>query len=333
MKGAHQPAASTRGWFLIALRWAAALLVLGVLVHFLPLATLRTAVTKIPPARFLIILFLYLCAHCIGVLKWRMVVNAAGSALDLATSAQCYFGGLFGTLFLPSIVGGDVIRLAVGLRKSARPAAVLAGNLADRFLDVSAQAGLVVVGLFLLPGSLPQAWRERAIHYLLFLIVAGPGLSSARLRDLSRSGQTQLVEIAAAHCAIAPRAAICKAPSRYSNRRLAYWNTHPIHIPRTHCPACYFLWAHASSPRLALRLAARQARGRSSAHARRHRSSRSSARRTPRAVRRAGRTCFRCWIGLGRNHNRWGPSVRSVRPDTWKILIFRKNESALGTIS
>jgi uncharacterized protein (TIRG00374 family) len=173
MKGAHQPAASSRGWFLIALRWASALFVLGVLFHFLPFATLRTAVAKIPPARFLIVLFLYFCAHCVGVLKWRMVVNAAGAALDLATSAQCYFGGLFGTLFLPSIVGGDVIRLAVGLRKSPRPAAVLAGNLADRFLDFSAQAGLVVVGLFLLPGSLPQAWRERAIHYLLVLIVAG----------------------------------------------------------------------------------------------------------------------------------------------------------------
>ena len=173
MKGAHQPAASSREWFLIALRWASALFVLGVLLHFLPFATLRTAVAKIPPARFLIVLFLYFCAHCVGVLKWRMVVNAAGAALDLATSAQCYFGGLFGTLFLPSIVGGDVIRLAVGLRKSPRPAAVLAGNLADRFLDFSAQAGLVVVGLFLLPGSLPEAWRERAIHYLLVLIVAG----------------------------------------------------------------------------------------------------------------------------------------------------------------
>lgn len=173
MKGAHQPASGARGWFLIALRWAAAFLVLAVLFHFLPFATLRSAVVKIPPARFLIILFLYLCAHCVGILKWRMVVNAAGAALDLTTAAQCYFGGLFGTLFLPSIVGGDVVRLAVGLRKSPRPAAVLAGNIADRFLDVSAQAGLVVVGLFLLPGSLPPAWREKAIRYLLLVVVAG----------------------------------------------------------------------------------------------------------------------------------------------------------------
>ena len=173
MKGAHQPASSVRGWFFIALRWGAAILVLAVLFHFLPFAALLAAVARIPPARFFIILVLYLCAHCVGVLKWRMVVNAAGATLDLATSAQCYFGGLFGTLFLPSIIGGDVVRLAVGLRKSPRPAAVLAGNVADRFLDVSAQAGLVVVGLFLLPGSLPQAWSAKATRYLLFLLLGG----------------------------------------------------------------------------------------------------------------------------------------------------------------
>jgi uncharacterized protein (TIRG00374 family) len=173
MKGAHPQASQNRARFLIALRWIATLIVLAVLFHFLPFDKLREAIAKIPPARFLIVLFFYLAAHCIGVLKWRMVVNAAGASLDLATSAQCYFGGLFGTLFLPSIVGGDLVRLAVGLRKSPRPAAVLAGNLADRFLDVTAQAGLVLVGLFLLPGSLPREWRERAIPYLLLLILVG----------------------------------------------------------------------------------------------------------------------------------------------------------------
>src|SRR5215471_15138860 len=169
MKGTHQPAKTARGWFLIALRWAAAFLVLAGLFRFLPFSTLRIAIAKIPPARFFIVLVLYLCAHCIGVLKWRMVVNAAGAALDLASSAQCYFGGLFGTLFLPSIVGGDVVRLAVGLRKSPRPAAVLAGNVVDRFLDVAAQAGLVLVGLVLLPNSLPKEFEAAAEHGLLWI--------------------------------------------------------------------------------------------------------------------------------------------------------------------
>jgi uncharacterized protein (TIRG00374 family) len=164
---------STRGWIVIALRWIAALSVLGVLLHFLPLDTVRSAITRVPPAHFLAALAGYLLAHALGMLKWRMVVNAAGAELDLATSLQCYGGGLFGTLFLPSIVGGDVIRLAVGLRKSPRPAAVLAGNVVDRFLDVAAQAGLVALGLILLPGSLPESLRAVAVRTLLVAVAIG----------------------------------------------------------------------------------------------------------------------------------------------------------------
>ena len=169
MKGAHQPAGKSSRWLLTSIRWVLSLALLFLLIHFFPIATLRAAIGKIPPARFFWILLFYLFAHGFGVLKWRMIVNTAGAQLDVRTSAQCYFGGLFGTLFLPSIVGGDVVRLAVGLRKSPNPAAVLAGNIADRFLDVAAQAGLVVLGLILLPGSLPPVLRAKAVGYLVLL--------------------------------------------------------------------------------------------------------------------------------------------------------------------
>jgi len=155
MIGAHQAEGRAGGWLLTILRWFAALAVLGILTHFLPLHLLNEAIQRVPLTRFLAILLGYLLAHAVGIAKWRMVVNAAGARLDYATSAQCYAGGLFATLFLPSIIGGDVVRLAVGLRRSPNPAAVLAGNVVDRFLDMSAQAGLVLLGLILLPGSLP----------------------------------------------------------------------------------------------------------------------------------------------------------------------------------
>jgi glycosyltransferase 2 family protein len=155
MIGAHQAENRSRGWRVIVLRWVAALGVLGILIHFLPLHLLGQAIERVPLTRFLAILIGYLLAHAVGIAKWRMVVNAAGARLDYATSAQCYAGGLFATLFLPSIIGGDVVRLAVGLRRSPNPAAVLAGNVADRFLDMTAQAGLVFLGIVLLPGSLP----------------------------------------------------------------------------------------------------------------------------------------------------------------------------------
>ena len=164
MIGVHQPENRRRGWLVISARWLAAIAVLGILLHFLPLHLLTEALRRVPLTRFIIILIGYLLAHVVGVAKWRMVVNAAGAQLDYRTSAQCYAGGLFATLFLPSIIGGDVVRLAVGLRRSPNPAAVLAGNVADRFLDMSAQAGLVLLGILLLPGSVPMAWRNQARH-------------------------------------------------------------------------------------------------------------------------------------------------------------------------
>ena len=167
MIGAHQPLRKSRARLTSAFRWSAALTVFAILFHFLPVAPLRDALASVPPIRFVIVLIVYLCAHTIAITKWRMVVNSAGSQLDLTTSAQCYLGGLFGTLFLPSILGGDVVRMAVGLRRSPRPAAVLAGNVVDRFLDVASQGTLVFIGLVLLPGSLPEQFSALARKILL----------------------------------------------------------------------------------------------------------------------------------------------------------------------
>jgi uncharacterized membrane protein YbhN (UPF0104 family) len=169
MLGAHHSENRNRGRLLIALRWLAAAGVIGILLGLLPLNLLTEAIRRVPVATFLAILLGYLCAHAVGIAKWRMVVNSAGGQLDFRTSAQCYAGGLFGTLFLPSIIGGDVVRLAVGLRRSPNPAAVLAGNVADRFIDVAAQGGLVLVGLLLLPGSLPASLQGRAQKAMFYL--------------------------------------------------------------------------------------------------------------------------------------------------------------------
>jgi glycosyltransferase 2 family protein len=171
MRGAHQPARKWRAWIGAALRWIAAIGVLGLMLHFLPFEPLREAFAKVPVTRFVLILVLYMGAHTVGIAKWRMVVNAAGAELDFASSAQCYLGGLFGTLFLPSIIGGDVVRLAVGLRNSPRPAGVLAGNVADRFLDVSAQGGLVLLGLVLLPGSVSHNFQPAVRDTLMTLAI------------------------------------------------------------------------------------------------------------------------------------------------------------------
>ena len=155
-----------RGWIFLLLRWAAAFAILALLFHFFPMAQLRDALSRVPPARFLAVLLIYLVALTGGITKWHVVVNSAGAQLNFTASAQCYTSGLFGALFLPSIIGGDVARLAVGISRSPHPAAVITGNVADRFLDVAAQLTLVSLGLILLPGSLPVALQAPARHLL-----------------------------------------------------------------------------------------------------------------------------------------------------------------------
>jgi uncharacterized protein (TIRG00374 family) len=172
MIGAQQSRNIFLARLFVALRWLAAIIVLGILFHFLPLPLLLEAIHRVPITRFIAVLLVYLFAHLVGIAKWRMIVNAAGAKLDFHTSAQCYTGGLFATLFLPSILGGDAVRLAVGLRRSPNPAAVFAGNIADRFLDMTAQAGLVIVGLLLLPGSFPPGLQAQARRSLPFFFLA-----------------------------------------------------------------------------------------------------------------------------------------------------------------
>src|SRR2546421_6466277 len=132
------------------------MLILGVLLYLLPLAPLRNALSRVPLTRFIAVLLIYLVALTGGITKWHTVVNSAGAQLSLAASAECYTSGLFGALFLPSIIGGDVARLAVGILHSPRPAAVITGNVADRFLDVAAELTLASLGVPPLPGLFPR---------------------------------------------------------------------------------------------------------------------------------------------------------------------------------
>jgi glycosyltransferase 2 family protein len=145
------PSHPPNSWRGAALRLGGSAAILALLFHFLPVGQLWAALRRLPLGLWLFVLGGYLGAHVIGVLKWRLMVNLAGAELSFAQAARCYFSGLFGTLFLPSIVGGDVIRLGLALRLARNRAGALLGSLFDRLLDVTALAGVAAFGAFLLP--------------------------------------------------------------------------------------------------------------------------------------------------------------------------------------
>src|SRR2546422_10783150 len=134
MSAASQPKKLRRSWYFLLARWAAAALVLGILLYLLPVAPLRTALARVPLTRLVAVLLIYLVALTGGIIKWHMVVNTAGAQLRFVESAQCYTSGLFGDLFLPSVIGGGAGRLWAGISPTPRPAPGLNRETGDRFL-------------------------------------------------------------------------------------------------------------------------------------------------------------------------------------------------------
>jgi len=146
--------------------------VLAVLFTVLPWNEVRHAVATMPIGRWLAILALFLVGHQVGVVKWRLMVNAGRASLRLADAVRCYAAGLFANLCLPSIVGGDVLRAALAGRATRRPEAVAWGGIADRYLDVVALGSLILAGAALNRGRFP-AWGARLLVVVFAILIGG----------------------------------------------------------------------------------------------------------------------------------------------------------------
>ncbi len=164
------PAHPSRTWRGAALRLGGSALILALLFHFLPFGQLWAALRRVPPILWLVVLGGYLGTHVVGVVKWRLMVNLGGAGLSFAQAARCYFSGLFATLFLPSVAGGDIVRMGLALRLARNRVGALLGALLDRLLDVTALAGVAAFGALLLPEALgPQS---RRIFWMAAAVVA-----------------------------------------------------------------------------------------------------------------------------------------------------------------
>ena len=170
-----------RDWRKAALRAGVSLAILALLLAVLPRERVWAAMRSVPPALWLTVLACYLAAHLIGVIKYRMMVNLAGAELSYPQAAQCYFGGLFGTLFLPSIVGGDLVRAGLGLRMARHRTGFLLGSLLDRMLDITALALVAGVGALMLPGELEPRHRRIFVAVMIFAAVAAGAAFAAAL--------------------------------------------------------------------------------------------------------------------------------------------------------
>ena len=159
-----------RAWISLLLRIGGSGIALVVLFHFLPTAEVWRTLALLPAQVWALVVIGYLAAHVIAINKWRLMVNLAGAGLSFRQSARCYFAGLFSTLLLPSIVGGDVVRAAVAFREGRSKAAVVLGGIIDRSIDFVALALLAACGAALVPVELPVETRH--VFFVAAIVLA-----------------------------------------------------------------------------------------------------------------------------------------------------------------
>lgn len=143
-------------------RAAVSIALLGLLLYFLPLAQVRDALGRLPPAVWIGVLAGFVLGHSVGIAKWRLFVNAARGGLGRVDATLCYGAGLFANLCLPSIVGGDLLRMGLAGKLSRRPEAALWGGVMDRLTDLLSLAILVTAGGFLVRSS-ESGWIGRVL--------------------------------------------------------------------------------------------------------------------------------------------------------------------------
>ena len=151
---------------------------LALIFILLPWNQVRDALGRLPARVWAGVLTGFVVGHGVGIFKWRLFVNAARAGLSAVDAVLCYSAGLFANLCLPSIVGGDVLRIGLVTRITKRPAAALWGGVMDRITDLLALAILVTTGGLVarssVTGWIGQALTVALVVTLGLLVLALP---------------------------------------------------------------------------------------------------------------------------------------------------------------
>jgi hypothetical protein len=153
------------------IRIAGSVLLLALLLLIFPRHKLFDALASIPPSTIAAALPIYVSLHFLGSLKWQWMVSRPGAPVTFLESLRCYFGGLFSNLFLPSVIGGDVVTIALGVSATRKAEQVVSGTLASRMIDLAALALLVGASVFISPHQVDST-GEQLVQLVLVVLIA-----------------------------------------------------------------------------------------------------------------------------------------------------------------
>jgi uncharacterized membrane protein YbhN (UPF0104 family) len=131
-------------------RWLGTAISLALMVYLISTqgwTEIWQSIRSIPPLYFALAVGLMFISRLAVIGRWYTLLKAADQNLPIRDTVQLVFAGLFASNFLPTTIGGDVIRLAGAVKRKLDPPVVTASLLADRLIGVIGMTSLLPVGL------------------------------------------------------------------------------------------------------------------------------------------------------------------------------------------
>ncbi|MEJ2305509.1 MAG: lysylphosphatidylglycerol synthase transmembrane domain-containing protein, partial [Anaerolineales bacterium] len=143
------------------------------------------AVGQIPAWRFVLALALILISRLAVSGRWYVLLRSAGIGMSPGQSIRITFAGLFASNFLPTTIGGDVIRLAGAVQLNFDTVISAASLVVDRLVGM---AGMAMI----LPFGLPRFLMIEVGETSLFRSIPGRLVTSAAVLPLGKWWRTVL---------------------------------------------------------------------------------------------------------------------------------------------
>jgi uncharacterized membrane protein YbhN (UPF0104 family) len=174
----ESPAGRRRAWVRV-LGTVLGLLLLAYLIRQQSWPEIADALARIPAWAFGVSVVLALLSRLAVVARWWVLLRGAGVTIRWREAARLTFAGLFASNFLPTTIGGDVVRLAGALRLGGPPATYAASIAVDRLVGM---AGMVTAAPLGLPTFITW-WHTRPSGDLGRLSFAGLAAWPSSLRQ------------------------------------------------------------------------------------------------------------------------------------------------------
>ena len=115
------------------------------------------AMRQIPVTDLLWVALLFLISRIAVIFRWHVLLRSGGVDISLKDSAMLTFTGMFASNFLPTTIGGDVLRMAGAMKMGYDKSVCLASIVADRLVGMFGMFMVAPLGLYYSWSALPAS--------------------------------------------------------------------------------------------------------------------------------------------------------------------------------